>query len=83
MGAPIQPFLFGFGGIYDSLTAPYDYGSNGGIDMGLTVKKDVGTGGGYIFLNVADTLTINGEISANGQSYGSAGPYSVGSGSGG
>jgi hypothetical protein len=82
-GAPIQPFLFGFGGIYDSLTAPYDYGSNGGISSGLTQKQDLGTGGGYIFLNVADTLTINGEISASGQSYGSAGPYNVGSGSGG
>ncbi len=59
------------GGAYGSVTQPTDLGSGGGVRFGMA-----GVGGGAIRLIVADTLAVNGTISANG----TAGP---GAGSGG
>ncbi|MGE0268874.1 MAG: hypothetical protein AB7S78_10530 [Candidatus Omnitrophota bacterium] len=59
------------GGIaYGSPTAPVDFGS-GGAGPGFTINNvytpsSGGTGGGKIQLNIADTLTVNGVLSANG-----------------
>ncbi|MCD6528247.1 lamin tail domain-containing protein [bacterium] len=44
---------------YGSLTEPKDLGSGGG--------NNGGAGGGAIIINVKDTLTLNGTISANGE----------------
>lgn len=55
------------GTTYGSVTEPIDLGSGGGksgYDLGGPVSG--GAGGGAIRLNVTNTLTVNGTISANG-----------------
>lgn len=49
--------------VYGSATAPVDLGSGGNNYMYS------GTGGGAIKLNIANLFTLNGAISANGQTY--------------
>ncbi|MBN2451204.1 MAG: RHS repeat protein, partial [Lentisphaeria bacterium] len=60
--------VYGYGETYGSAVYPVDLGSSGGgcQDGGLG-----GPGGGAILLQVADTLTVDGTLSAN------AGPVSV------
>ncbi len=64
------------GGTYGSFSQPTDLGSGGGASNTITGKR----GGGAIRLTVGGTLTVNGEISADGANY--DGTYS-GAGSGG
>ncbi|HLO39933.1 MAG TPA: immunoglobulin domain-containing protein [Phycisphaerales bacterium] len=55
------------GGTYGDLFTPILFGSGGGADTGGTTSVG-GAGGGAIRLNVEGSLTIDGTISANGQS---------------
>ncbi|MEI6728037.1 MAG: DUF2341 domain-containing protein [bacterium] len=70
------------GGVsYGSITEPIDLGSGGsGAQGGNT--SNTGNGGGAIKLNITETLTNNGTISANGQN-GNIPHYRTGGGSGG
>ena len=73
--------LGGAGGIaYGSVTEPVDMGSGGGNASDWAVTG--GTGGGVLRLVVGGTLTIDGEIRANGYA-GGAPNYRSGGGSGG
>jgi hypothetical protein len=59
---------------YGSITAPVDFGSGGGNTW--TLYGPAGAGGGCIRLTVGGTLTISGQILANGQNgigYGAGG----------
>ncbi|MEM0243534.1 MAG: DUF87 domain-containing protein, partial [Candidatus Aenigmatarchaeota archaeon] len=51
------------GDSYGSITQPIDFGSGGGGSY----SGRGGNGGGAIFLNISDTLVINGSILANGE----------------
>ncbi|MFA5437156.1 MAG: hypothetical protein WC293_01110 [Candidatus Omnitrophota bacterium] len=64
---------------YDSESAPVYYGSSGATGWGAVG----GYGGGALKLTITEALTINGIISANGQSGTTSGGYSGGGGSGG
>ncbi|MBI3036433.1 hypothetical protein HYY73_01575, partial [Candidatus Woesearchaeota archaeon] len=70
---------------YGSVTEPTDMGSAGG-NTGTTIVAG-GSGGGAVFINVTDTLSIQGNITANGTdgniNGGSDGSYGAGGGSGG
>ncbi|MDP2941530.1 MAG: PxKF domain-containing protein [Candidatus Omnitrophota bacterium] len=74
-GAGGAPLVDG-GLIYGLATIPIDFGSGGG--RGLE-----GVGGGAIRLTIADTLTVNGSISANGHHANQASIVQDGGGSGG
>jgi len=56
------------GSSYGSLTTPTDLGSGGGNAQ--PYDGPGGSGGGAIYLNVSETLTINGSITANGNNGG-------------
>jgi hypothetical protein len=56
----------GGGGIYGSYLNPNTYGSSGGGGSNMCCGRITGSGGGVIQLNVGNTLTINGTLSANG-----------------
>jgi hypothetical protein len=59
-------YALAFGGVpYDSLTSPAQGGSGGGSASGSTTG---GAGGGLIRLSVSGALTVNGRITAAGQS---------------
>jgi len=74
----------GSGGIiFGNATNPTDVGSGGG---GSNLSAGVGgNGGGAITLNASDTLTINGDVTANGEAGDNvnSGPAAAGGGSGG
>jgi hypothetical protein len=53
------------GGTYGSYSQPVDLGSGGGASTSFPGKR----GGGAIRLSIAGSLTINGEISADGDQY--------------
>lgn len=57
------------GGVYGSLEWPADYGSGGsnGCGGGGASLGRGGNGGGLVHLTVADTLRIDGSLSANGE----------------
>ena len=67
------------GSAYDTESAPIYYGSSGATGW----SANGGYGGGALKLTVSGVLTINGTISANGQSGTTNGGYSGGGGSGG
>ena len=54
------------GNTYDSITAPTQYGSPGGIGTGTSPYNFGGSGGGAISLTVTSKLQVGGNISANG-----------------
>jgi len=68
------------GTVYGSLTEPTDLGSGGGR---TDTYQQGGAGGGAIHLDVAGTLTLNGELIADGNPGGTAGSNWGGGGSGG
>gem|GEM_PF-6366148 len=68
------------GSSYGSLTQPTSFGSGGGGSS----DESGGYGGGAIFINVSDTLIVNGSIIANGETpYSDGDSYVPGGGSGG
>jgi hypothetical protein len=73
------------GSVYGSLTEPVDWGSAGGSCPSHSSVG--GTGGGAVRLLVGGTLTVNGQIVANGSSDstapGGAGDHEIGGGAGG
>ncbi|GEM_PF-3174744 len=66
------------GSIYGSDKEPIDLGSGGGNNYGGHIQGSGASGGGAIKLQIFDTLTLNGIISANGAS--AQGPGGGGSG---
>ena len=73
------------GSVYGSLTQPVDWGSAGGSRSSYSSLG--GTGGGAIRLVVGGTLTVNGQIVADGSgdstAPGGAGDHEIGGGAGG
>ncbi len=67
------------GSPYGSLTQPTSFGSGGG---GSSENRG-GYGGGAIFINISDTLIVNGSIIANGETPPGGGYGGAGGGSGG
>ncbi len=61
-----EGYLGSTGGVaYGSITRPFDFGSGGGGSSRFTGSG--GHGGGLIFINVTDTIIINGSILSLGQ----------------
>jgi hypothetical protein len=56
----------GYGGAYGSITSPITAGSGGGDGSGQVNPPYGGAGGGAVHLEVTETLTMNGKISAAG-----------------
>jgi len=70
------------GAAYDSFSNPVDHGSGGGANNYLGFNYVGGNGGGTVILSVSGAMTLNGLISANGNSATAIGDIYAGEGGG-